>query len=504
INGCTIDINANTSTTQSNSAGIVASNSSTSVLTAGNNANNLTISNCTVKGGYQGIIIYGNTGGLNAVNNDITDCTVQDFYSDGIVLNNNNGGYIHNNNIHRSNRVTVTTFTGIELGAGCRNMLVDGNRIHDTHNSASTLTGSVNGISMASCDAPTAEENLIVNNLIYNFNGSTGTYYGIINTGSDGVFFYHNTIVLNNSTSASGTTRGFYQTTAATNIKLNNNIFYVTRAGTGTKHCLYFGTTTSTILSNNNVLYINAPGATTAGVGSFGTANSANLAAWQLANTGTYDLQSNEVDPIFVNPLGGDFTPSSSAVNDFGVPVGVNTDILNTARSLTSPDPGAYEFSLLGTDAEITWVSPAAPFSLGLQPIIVDITNQQAQTISSVNLSYDDGTTIQTENFSGLSIAPTTTQQLTFTTQYNLNSTVKIRAYINSVNGTTDAFQGNDTTDYQFLCFPMSGAYTINSALPTGSGNFNTFNDAVDAMVCAGITGAVTFNVNASSGPYNE
>jgi hypothetical protein len=47
------------------------------------------------------------------------------------------------------------------------------------------------------------------------------------------------------------------------------------------------------------------------------------------------------------------------------------------------------------------------------------------------------------------------------------------------------------------------GIYTINSAVATGGTNFQSFTDAFNAIKC-GIAGAVTFNVAAGSGPYNE
>ncbi|MBL7707412.1 MAG: right-handed parallel beta-helix repeat-containing protein [Taibaiella sp.] len=51
---------------------------------------------------------------------------------------------------------------------------------------------------------------------------------------------------------------------------------------------------------------------------------------------------------------------------------------------------------------------------------------------------------------------------------------------------------------------PMAGnTYTINSAQPTSGTNFNNFSNAAAALSC-GITGPVTFNVVANSGPYNE
>ncbi|MBO9202126.1 MULTISPECIES: right-handed parallel beta-helix repeat-containing protein [Niastella] len=49
----------------------------------------------------------------------------------------------------------------------------------------------------------------------------------------------------------------------------------------------------------------------------------------------------------------------------------------------------------------------------------------------------------------------------------------------------------------------VSGTYTINSTLPTGPGNFHSFTDAVTYMQ-NGLSGAITFNVVAGTGPYNE
>ncbi|HEX6426962.1 MAG TPA: gliding motility-associated C-terminal domain-containing protein [Niastella sp.] len=64
-----------------------------------------------------------------------------------------------------------------------------------------------------------------------------------------------------------------------------------------------------------------------------------------------------------------------------------------------------------------------------------------------------------------------------------------------------------------FVCFQfsfyyaahaqVSGTYTINSTLPTGGTNFQSFNDAV-AYLQSGLNGPIVFNVAAGTGPYNE
>ncbi|WP_205513580.1 gliding motility-associated C-terminal domain-containing protein [Longitalea arenae] len=49
----------------------------------------------------------------------------------------------------------------------------------------------------------------------------------------------------------------------------------------------------------------------------------------------------------------------------------------------------------------------------------------------------------------------------------------------------------------------VSGTYTINSTLPTGGSNFQSFTDAV-AFMQNGLNGPITFNVAPNTGPYNE
>jgi hypothetical protein len=55
-----------------------------------------------------------------------------------------------------------------------------------------------------------------------------------------------------------------------------------------------------------------------------------------------------------------------------------------------------------------------------------------------------------------------------------------------------------------YLFAQLSGGYTINSTLPTGGGNFNSFNDFADALTVEGVSGNVTATVNLGTGPYDE
>ncbi len=486
---CNIDMSSATSTTtQSYNACIVASGSTTTVTTTGNNANFCYIANNSLKGAYQGIILAGISSNLNT-SNTITNNIIEDFYANGIEVTNQNRANISFNNISRANRTATTTFAGIEVGSGNQNVTVNANKIHDTHNSASTQSGSAYGIYFNGCDAPVDSENVVTNNLIYNFNSLTGTQYGLYNSSSNGVKYLHNTVVLNDTFSTAGIARGFYQTTTASNIILRNNIISVSRRGTGLKHCLYFGTAASTIVSNNNIL-VTPNNPATNSIGYYSTSFTT-LNDWKTANGGIYDQQSLSLSPGFVGPYAGNFIPTNGLVNNTGVPVGVSSDITGSPRSTTNPDPGAYEFSLGPCSAP---------------PIAGDATSNPSLPVCNgdmVELSLDGNSfgssqTYQWEQSANIGGPYTTVGSSSILPVFN--TTVTTSTYYRCAI-TCSGITSYSTPVLVVVNTPMAGGtYTINSTLPTGSGNFQTFEEAAGAVNC-GITGSVVFNV--ASGTYN-
>ena len=490
IDSCTIDISAVTSTTQSNSAAIVGSGSATSVTTDGSASNNQFTNNLLI-GAYQGIILNGGTGAVNSYGNLIANNEIRDFLVNGIELADADSNTVRNNNIHRTGRTDVgtTASAGIELNAGTRKTVVYGNRIHDTHTAATTMSGTFYGLFSNANDAPPGEHNSYINNLLYNFNSLTGIQYGLYNSSSNGVRYYHNTVVLDHAASTDGNTRGFYQTTTASDIILSNNLFYITRNGNGTKHALYFNTAASVISSDYNNLYVNAPGSTV-GIGSLGTTNYASLLAWQGA--GTDDPNSTSADPIFANAASGNFIPTNVAVNNTGTNLGVTADIDGTVRNVATPDVGAYEFTPGGCA-----VPPTPGTTTANSPVCFSVAVQMGLTGNSFGL----GQTYQWQTATALA-GPYTNIGNVLTqpdTVVNASTTLYYRVAV-TCGGNTQY-----STPVLLTVLPAlpAGTYTINSAVPTGAGNYQSFNDAVTAMSC-GIAGPVVFNVAPGSGPYNE
>ncbi|HEY9083078.1 MAG TPA: fibronectin type III domain-containing protein, partial [Vicingaceae bacterium] len=364
INNCVVDLTSALTSTSSTNAGIVVSGSLTSATTAGASGAYNTITNNHIIGGYYGVTINGASSTSESMNNVVDSNRIEDFYFYGTYLRSISNSSISFNDISRPNRTSVSTFYGLYFITSGEGNMIEGNRLHDPFRGLGGVsTSAAYPVYYSSVDATVGNENRVVNNLIYNIN-SNGTIYALYNIGSDGVHYYHNTISLDDQNSTGGTTRGFYQTTTASNIEFVNNIVTVTRSGGGALYCLYFNATGSAIVSDNNVLYTPT---TINNTGYFG-GNQNTLVDWQTATTG--DANSVDAQPLYVNSTANDFTPSSPLVDGIADPsVNVLTDIFGVTRAVT-PDPGAIEFTppscpqpsnltainVTGSSADLSWL----------------------------------------------------------------------------------------------------------------------------------------------------
>ena len=264
--------------------------------------------------------------------NKIMNNTFKDFYQYGVYGYYQNSLEVSQNDISRATRTGVTTFYGVYAN-NCVGTTVTKNRIHNSHDVASSQTADAYGIYHTASDGTAANLNLVANNLIYEMNSTDGAVYGFYNSGSDYTRYYHNTVAINNQ-SATGTdiVRAFYQTTTASNIDLKNNIFYINHSSTGDKHGLYFNTTATTFTSDNNVVF--ASGGGTKYFGRSSSTNRITRAAWQTATS--QDANSLDVDPL----LNSSYQPQSGTIDNQGqnLLTSVPDDIAGTTHT-TAPDP---------------------------------------------------------------------------------------------------------------------------------------------------------------------
>lgn len=133
--------------------------------------------------------------------------------------------------------------------------------------------------------------------------------------------------------------------------------------------------------------------------------------------------------------------------------------------------------------ASIPSLCAGEPFSVTLTgaTVATGLTYQWQSSANGSNWNNISGATRFLENMSQ-----------TATTYY--------RAVVTCANGGTA-----NSASVQVIAPGLIGntTFTINNNAPVGGGNFQSFNDAYNAIRC-GINGPVVFNVDASSGPYNE
>ncbi|MBK9800764.1 MAG: right-handed parallel beta-helix repeat-containing protein [Bacteroidetes bacterium] len=470
--------------------------SQTSAIVNGDGGNSNTVSNSTLNNGANGYNLYGSTTVGLTTGNKVLNCLIKDFNVNGIISFNSTNSEFTGNTIERPTRVGAASLPkGVILAAGTQSATVSYNKIRNLFGGA---VGTAQGYGIQTTVNPAIGfENRIINNLIYQF-ASNHQIYGIdINVGGNAKI-YHNTIVFDDLTSTSTQqTYGIFVGASGGACDIKNNNIYINRGGNGVKQCLSFGSTPA--CDFNNLINLSPSG--TNYIGFVSPTGYTSLAAWKAAFP-TYDQNSKSVDPLFLNPLAGDYTPQNGALNNTATPVGVTTDINAAPRSLTTPDIGAYEFTPVNFDAAISWVSPVSPGILGSNSVVVAITNNQSTVITDLVLAYNDGGADVTQTFSGLNITNGNTQQFTFTTPYTIASAVTLNARIVSANGGADGNSLNDATSYS-ICLGISGTFTIDAGQPASSSNFISFTSAIASLSC-GISGPVVFNVVAASGPYNE
>ncbi len=493
IRNCNIQIN--TTSTSSNYAGIVVNSSATSATTTGNTlCDNNIFDNNTITGGYYGITLVGSTT-VSVQRNQVTRNRLKDQYLYSMYLLGNFDALIEANDITKSvTTISAATSYGIYVTSLNTKLIISKNRIHDIFNAQATTTNDFYGITLTGTDALATLENVVVNNAIYNIKGN-GTIYGIYNSSSDNVWYYHNTVAIDDVASTSTeTTRGFYQVTVAGGIELKNNTITIRRGGTAVKHCIYMGTTTTTYISNNNNFYINA-GGTTNYIGYNGT-NQATLANWQAA--ATQDANSISADPLYANAPAGLLQPTNASVNDLGANLSSNypvaTDIINAARTIANPDMGAWEFM---PGACVAPPTPGTSTTSISGPICPNTPGTFSLTGNSIGL----GQTYQWQ-FSTNIAGPYTSISSPSTNpsfSYNVQQTGYFRAVVTCSGITANAVPVLVNVSSAL----PGGTYTINKTLPTAGTNFTSFNHAYQAMKC-GITGPIILNVVSGTGPYNE
>ena len=515
IDSCDIDIAAVTSTTSANSAGIVFSNSLSSVTTSGTNgyrniiSNNMVRGNPTGAGMYYGIVGAPATSSTTVSANKFYNNIIQDFYMYGVYWNNGNSTAFDGNTIRRTTKTSFSTTYGFYLGTSSgRQDTIRNNVITDLFAGSPTTTSTCYGIYGINYNGTTTQPNIIDNNLL-NFNTGNGSHYGFYFLTAFNFKIRNNTIAFHNTTvTATYQTYGFYSsssTNTSSTYELKNNIFYNARTSTvGLFYSIYVNGTfnTGTDLAKNSYYGL---------ASSYKMANingvDYNTYAQYSAYMGTADNTSSDFNPNFVNTLTRDFAPQDGWFNGNGVAMPHITRDLNGVLRSSPIDIGAYEAAPIAIDVAYNSLDlPVAPYASGVQNVNATIRNAGTTTITSATINWTVNGVAQTPvNYSGSLAGGATSSAITLGTINALVGTVYNISYtISNPNNTTEPNTTNNSMSKSTACMLPGGVYTINQGAAASASNFTSVSGLADYISMGGIGGAVTFNVVANSGPYNN
>jgi hypothetical protein len=412
FNTCTITANINV--TGAAAVPVSVSGSSISVSTGGVGGNDNEWVNCLISGGNNGAVFYSTTSSPFMTGNKVLNSTIRNFYASAILTYYVTEHEFRGNIIERPNQTTFTSTYPIYLNTATQRTIVEKNHIRRCFTMAPTNTNQIYGIYITASPAA-GSENMIRNNIFSDMENN-GIQAGIYVTGSNN-FIYHNTLSLDNTTSTAGNAIGIYS--SGTNTVMNN-VITVTRGGSGTKYCLSYAN--NNIVSNNNVLYINSSG----GSNNIGYWNSAinSLTAWKAINGAKWDQQSVDLDPLYTMP-GANYAPTAMGVNNQGTPVSVPDDFNGAARSLSSPDPGAFEIFTTNCFGNPGTSTITAPTGTWCQGTVVDLALAAGvYTNSGISYQWVSSTTSALGPFTPVSGATLTSlrtsSQVNVTTYYSV------------------------------------------------------------------------------------
>lgn len=474
ITRCNFNLTAVTSATAANTSGIVFSNSLTSPNSAGVNGSNCYIFSNTITGttGAGGINMAIALTGDND-NNIIRSNTIVNYYLYGIYVSDGTNNIIDNNLIHRSTKTTVNSANNIYTAGITPGLKITRNRIHSPGGPTANATGTVYGIYLAG-DGTGVNPVLVANNAIYNMNQGSALH-GIYLTSAPYNMVYHNTISLDVALSSTAITYGIYATGTNTAAEVKNNNVSITAGTAGVKFGFYYNAAASISAAAKNNFYINSTQAGTQNYGYYTTAYTTQ-AAFQAAYP-AMEVGSPAVDPQFVSPATGNFTPGNAILAAAGVNLAnVPTDIAGITRSST-PTPGAFEVAPTGSNNAKTTVlvSPAGNFCPGTQSVSVAIGNAGSNNITAVQVNWRLNGVLQTP-FSYTGTLSPSTNPLGQNTDTVVLGNANLTAGANSLviwtsmpNGTADTDPTNDTLTTSLNTATFALAATADTICENGS-----------------------------------
>jgi hypothetical protein len=449
---------------------------------------NMSVTNCTIKGGYYGIYLYSeSTNYYQDITIDRNIISDQYHYATYFYYINFNSVSYNQISPRSSNQGTIwygLYFANIHNGGN-----IIGNKVRANN---SGITGTLYGMSTYLVDNA-----LVANNEIYLHSSALMTY-GMYLYYSNGVDYLYNSVLLTGTGGATFRAAEIYVSIYALyNASYKNNIF-VANGGT-TPYAIYLSDApnATTFAQYNDIDYNDYYSS-----GDLGFAGNilSDLKTWK--STVISDSNSINVYPEFIN-IHSDLSVSNYADILCQLTPPVVADINNNNRTEITT-MGCYErpsVSLNGMPVRLLGLRDGSIinqtdsirlvfFNGGNNPIISFNVEWSVNGVSNLAGGSTYTTSLSTGEFDTVSIG-----EITYTA-----GMMNIEVWINSLNGgLMDELHRDDTLHTtNFICNTMfSGTITVGV-----DKDFPTVNSALDMALLCGISGDITLVLD--SGEYNE
>ncbi len=331
-----------------------------------NDANFNTITGNTISGGVSGIYFAGGSGTGLTEGNVITNNTITGYTYHGIYFGYQKFGVVRGNTV-TPNPIPYSTVYGYYVYYSDSANLVAGNKAFMSQTSTS---GTVYGMNLYYCDGTVDNPLVVANNWVSLISGGA-TLYGIYSTTGTSQRYYHNSVQV---LAGDGASEYAMYVSGGTDLMAANNLLANFSGG----YAAYAVTSpVFTYLDHNNLYSTATP------LAYYNGTNYATLAAWQ-AGTGA-DGNSTSFDPFYTSAT--DLTPSNTPMDNQGTPIAiVPLDIFGAARSLTTPDIGAVEYT--GSSATMALT---AGFACDGNQVSFPVTAQNFNNVAGISLALNHG-----------------------------------------------------------------------------------------------------------------
>jgi len=441
-----------------------------------NDHNNTFTQNAIRNGSYGFYLIgYGSETGFLENNLVISNNNFTDQYYRSIYLRFQNSPIVEQNNIETN--TAYNTFYGILINYSYDNVLVSGNKINIPNGGAGIHTERVYGDDV---------NRVNINNNFIHVGGTSSSYsYGIYTYQSQFLNIYHNNVNITSTDPDDG--MALYLSSGENHFVLNNVL-----VNTGGGYGVFYSNSSVVQNSDYNDIYVSG---NKLGLQSESTYQ--NLSSWQ--NVTSHDEHSYSVNPIFSSAT--DLHINKGVLNNTAIPlVEVTEDIDGETRNVTTPDIGADEFSPTGVDASLVYIEYSdTKVGPGSQPVHVVIKNSGGDALTSATINWSVSDTVQVPyNWNG-TLANGETDTINIGNyNFNFNTAYDIAVTVKDPNGSADIDTIDNFLEVTDFHVSLGGTYTIGGTTP----DFNTFQEAIDALNIGGVWTPTVFNVR--DGDYNE